>query len=164
MLSGETSVGKYPVQAVKYMAHILQEMERWQLKNPQGLQSVDMNITKSPRRALANAAVSITRDLGLLGLFVPTSSGSTAAVVSAYRPISPIFGICSDIKTARLLMLHWGVTPCVMVDEETADWEKMIRTITSRKKMKLTNMSVAVLAGFGKRSDNNQPVLKIIRF
>jgi len=164
MLSGETSVGKYPVQAVRYMGHILKEMESWQLKNPQSLDQVDMNITKSPRRALANAAVSITRDLGLLGLFVPTSSGATAGVVAAYRPLSPIFGICVDERTARMLMLHWGVIPFVIPDEETSDWEGMIRSVTRRSKIKLNHHSVAVLSGFGKESDNNQPVLKIIRF
>ena len=164
MLSGETSVGKYPIQAVKYMRHILSEMEGWQLKNPNSMRQVDMNITKSPRRALANAAVSITQDLGLLGLFVPTSSGATAGVVSAYRPLSPIYGICKDDKTARKLMLHWGVIPFVMPDQETADWEKMIRTLTQRYKIKIRQHSAAVLSGFGKESENNQPVLKILRF
>jgi pyruvate kinase len=164
MLSGETSVGKYPVQAVKYMAHILQEMERWQAKTPHSLNTVDMNITQSPRRALANATVNITCDLGLLGLFVPTSSGTTAAVVAAYRPMVPLFGICHDEKIARILMLHWGVTPIVMSEAEAHNWENMIHKVARHMKIKLHKQSVAVLAGFGKRSDNNQPVLKIIRF
>jgi len=164
MLSGETSVGKYPVQAVKYMDHILKEMEDWQLKNPQSLQSLDMNISKSPRRALANAAVSITQDLGLRGLYIPTTSGATAGVVAAYRPLAPISGICRDETIARLLMLHWGVIPVVMPVESISDWETMIKTVSRRSRIKLKNQSVAVLSGFGKRSDNNQPVLKIIRF
>lgn len=164
MLSGETSVGKYPLQAVRYMHHILEEMETWQSQNPQVLKTVDMQPTYSPRRALANAAVNITSDLGLLGLFVPTSSGTTAGVVSAYRPSAPLFGICADDKTARLLMIHWGVTPIIMHEHETGDWEKMIRSVARQYKFKLKGHAVAVLSGFGKRSDNNQPVLKILRF
>lgn len=164
MLSGETSVGRYPVQAVKYMDHILMEMERWQFDNPQNLRNVDMNVTRSPRQALANAAVSISSDLGLLGLFVPTSTGATAGVVAAYRPFAPIYGICSEKKIAHKLMLHWGVTPVVMPSKFSSDWEQMIKSIARRLRVKLKNQSVAVLSGFGKQSDNNQPVLKIIRF
>ncbi len=164
MLSGETSVGRYPLQAVAYMAHILEEMEHWQNDNPQTLHNVDMQVTHSPRRALANAAVSITTDLDLLGIFVPTSSGTTAGVVSSYRPSVPQYGICKDDRTARLLMLHWGITPIIMKEHETANWERMIRCIARRLHIKLKGQSVAVLSGFGKRSDNNQPVLKIIRF
>lgn len=164
MLSGETSVGRYPVQAVRYMHDILMEMERWQRRNPESLQAVDMNITLSPRRALANAAVTISKDLDLLGLFLPTSSGTTVGVVSAFRPAAPIFGICNSEKIARILMLCWGVTPVILQERDTSDWEKMVRLITRQKRIALKNRSVAVLAGFGKRSDNNQPVLKILRF
>lgn len=163
MLSGETSVGRYPLQAVRYMDHILKEMEKWQQLNPQSLNNVDMNVTKSPRRALANAAVNISSDLNLLGLFVPTSSGATAGVVAAYRPSSPIFGICQDENSARILMLHWGVTPIVISEPETSDWERMIRHVARKQKFKIKGHSVAVISGFGKRSNNNQPVLKILR-
>lgn len=164
MLSGETSVGRYPLQAVRYMDHILKEMEQWQRKNPKSLQDLDMKVTHSPRRALANAAVNITYDLGLLGIFVPTTSGTTAGVVSAYRPSAPLIGICEDESTARLLMIHWGVTPIIMSTHQTTDWEKMIYSISKGFKFSLKNHSVAVLSGFGKRSDNNQPVLKVLRF
>ena len=164
MLSGETSVGRYPLQAVAYMAHILEEMEQWQSAHPQTLHDVDMRVTRSPRRALANAAVQIVSDLDLLGIFVPTSSGTTAGVVSAYRTPAPVYGICKDELTARLLMLHWGITPIIMREHETMNWERMIRCIARRLHVKLKGQSVAVLSGFGKRSHNNQPVLKIIRF
>ena len=139
-------------------------MEQWQRNNPEILHALDMKVTHSPRRALANSAVTITHDLGLLGIFVPTTSGTTAGVVSAFRPSAPLIGICEDESTARLLMMHWGVTPIVMHSNETSDWENMIYTIANGLRFKLKNQSVAVLSGFGKRSDNNQPVLKILRF
>ncbi len=164
MLSGETSVGKYPLQAVNYMGHILQEMEAWQEKNPQFLRNVDMNVTYSPRRALANAAVTIGHDLNLLGLFVPTTSGITAGVVSAFRPSQPIYGICSQATTARRLMMHWGIKPVVLPDKEHQDWDDMCQQVAQARKLKLKNHSIIVLAGFGKRSDNNQPVLKILKY
>lgn len=164
MLSGETSIGRYPLQAVKYMNHVLKEMESWQNENLDALHNVDMNPTYSPRRALANAAVSIVEDLDLLGLFVPTSSGVTAGVVSAFRPVSDIYGICKDDATARILMIHWGIIPVVIPEQDTMNWEKMCHKVARQFNLSLKSRSVIVLSGFGKRSDNNQPVLKILRF
>lgn len=164
MLSGETSIGRYPLQAVKYMNHVLKEMESWQNENLDALHNVDMNPTYSPRRALANAAVSIVEDLDLLGLFVPTSSGITAGVVSAFRPVSDIYGICKDDATARILMIHWGIIPVVIPEQDTMNWEKMCQKVARQFNLSLKSRSVIVLSGFGKRSDNNQPVLKILRF
>ncbi|MDJ0833664.1 MAG: pyruvate kinase [Gammaproteobacteria bacterium] len=164
MLSGETSVGKYPLQAVNYMSHILQEMEKWQARNPEYLRNVDMNVTYSPRRALANAAVTISHDLDLFGLFVPTSSGITAGVVSAFRPSQPIYGICSQPTTARRMMLHWGIRPVALTQPEHQDWDDMCQQVAQVLKLKLKNQSIIVLAGFGKRSYNNQPVLKILKY
>lgn len=164
MLSGETSVGKYPVQAVKYMDHVLQEMEKWQRDNSQYQPKVDMQITYTPRRALAHAAIDIAHDLKLIGLFLPTTSGTTAGVLSAFRPTVPFYGICMDEDTARIMMLHWGVLPVILPEHQTHDWEQMIRKIARKSKLKLKGQSAAVLAGFGNRTDNNQPVLKILRF
>ena len=164
MLSGETSVGRYPVQAVKQMDHILCEMEKWKQNNTQHSDMVDMRVTSSPKRALTHAAVGIAKDLDLLGLFVPTSSGETAGVVAAFRPSSPIVGICMDDKTARKLMLHWGVMPLVLPEQHTQDWHTMSRIIARKFKFKLAKRSVAVLSGFGRKPDNYHPVLKILNF
>jgi pyruvate kinase len=162
MLSGETSVGKYPIQAVRYMAHILQQQEQWQATQALQPDPVTRDFSGSPRRALAQAAVTLARDLNLVGLFVPTATGSTAGVVAALRPGHPVFGICTEEKVARVLMLHWGVIPVVMQADETNDWDRMIKILGRRLKISLKGQSVAILAGFGKRSDNNQPVLKLL--
>ncbi len=164
MLSGETSVGRYPVQAVKQMDHILREMEQWKRDNPDVENQVDMRVTCSPKRALTHAAVGIAKDLKLLGLFVPTSSGATAGVVAAFRPSAPIIGICLDDRTARILMLHWGVMPLVLPQQHTQDWHTMSRIIARKFKFKLAKRSVAVLSGFGRQPDSYHPVLKILNF
>ena len=120
--------------------------------------------TDSPRRALANAAVSISQDLGLFGLFVPTNSGTTAAVVSAFRPSRPIYGICASESTARMLMLHWGITPVVISEYDHRSWDNMCHQVAHKLKLKLKQRSIIVLAGFGQVSDDKQPVLKILRY
>ncbi len=164
MLSGETSVGRYPVQAVKQMDHILVEQEKWKRRNPQAQAELNMNASASPRRALTHAAVGIARDMKLLGLFVPTQSGTTAAVVSAFRPPVPIVGICQDETTARLLMLHWGVLPLVIAEDRSNDWTGMSRMIARRFRFTLKGKTVAVISGFGKQNRNEHPVLKLLNF
>lgn len=93
---------------------------------------------------------------------------SNAALIgtdaSAFQPEIPMFGICTDDNTARILMLHWGVTPVVMQTHETSNWKHMAKTLSRKLNIKLKGQSVAVLSGFGKRSDNNQPVLKLMKF
>ncbi|MCP4075670.1 MAG: pyruvate kinase [Gammaproteobacteria bacterium] len=164
MLSGETSVGRYPVRAVKHMDHILTEMEQWKRNNPEPDNIIDMRVTSSPKRALTHAVVGIAKDLDLLGLFVPTSSGATAGVVAAFRPSAPIIGICLEEKTARILMLHWGVMPLVLPEQHTQDWNTMSRLIARKFNFKLAKRSVVVLSGFGRYPDNYHPVLKILNY
>ncbi len=164
MLSGETSVGRYPLQAVRYMNSILREAERWRRSRDDCGERLDMRVAESPRRALANAAMGIARDLDLLALFVPTRSGTTAMVVSAFRPVAPVIGVCPDERTARVLTLNWGVIPMHLKPAEIADWQRMSRIVARRLKMSLSDRSVAVLSGFGKSGQKDQPVLKILRF
>ena len=164
MLSGETSVGRYPLQAVKHMDHILREMEQWKQGKPESHGPVDMKVTCSPKRALTHAAVGIAKDLNLLGIFVPTTSGATPGVVSAFRPSVPIIGICPNDKIARILMLHWGVMPFILPHLHTKDWQAMSRIIARKLKFKLAKRSVAILSGFGRKPDSYHPVLKILNF
>jgi len=164
MLSGETSVGRYPLQAVRYMNSILREAERWRRKRSDCAERLDMRVAESPRRALANAAMGIAGDLDLLALFVPTRSGDTAMVVSAFRPVAPVIGVCPDDRIARVLMLNWGVIPMQLKPAEIADWQRMSRIVARRLKLSLADRSVAVLSGFGKSGQKDQPVLKILRF
>ncbi len=164
MLSGETSVGKYPIQAVRYMQHILLELERWQQQNPEPQHVLNMMIEASPRRALTKAAVGMALDLKLLGLFVPTTSGETAGVVSAFRPSVPIVGICTGKETARRLMLHWGIKPVVLTRKETRNWEDMMEMVSSLLKIKMKGQQVAILSGFGKETEEDYPVLKLLSY
>lgn len=164
MLSGETSVGKYPLQAVRYMAHILEEMESWQRHHPLQDDEAQMNATQSPRRAMADAAISITANLGLYALFIPTSSGTTCAVVSAFRPCAPCYGICHDDAIARKLLLHWGITPYVIEDKKLRNWETMSRVVAQDLGLNLKKKSIMLLSGFGHHADDNKPVIKLMTF
>ena len=109
MLSGETAVGAYPVEAVRRMAAVIEEVESSELYR---LQPEPVRIEEySFDNAIARAAVKAARDLDLKALAVYTESGHSAALVSAYRPNTPILGMSRHDRSLRRMALCWGVSP-----------------------------------------------------
>ena len=159
MLSGETAVGKYPVNAVKIMDKILREIERHQWNTCKFGDDLDYSseITSS-RKAIANAASSLAHELKLQAIMVPTSSGYTAAVLSANRPPSPLLGISWDSSTCRKLALHWGVIPSFIEKEKANNWQVLSQEIGKNCKLTRTGNRVLLVSGF----NDDEPVLKII--
>ena len=110
MLSGETSVGKYPFAAVEMMgriAHIAErEVERrGSHKRNRGSTSEDAEVTD----LICKSAWFAAEELKLRGILVPTSSGRTARRMSAYRPRVGVLATTPDMATARRLALNYGV-------------------------------------------------------
>ena len=109
MLSGETAVGAYPVEAVRRMAAVIEEVESSELYR---LQPEPVRIEEySFDNAIARAAVKAAQDLDLKALAVYTESGHTASLVSAYRPDAPILGMSRHDRSLRRMALCWGVSP-----------------------------------------------------
>ena len=108
MLSGETSVGSYPVEAVTVMARIIEKAEA---AYPQ--RAIEDTGQLSSARAVAHAACSLARDLGSRAVVVFTRSGMTARLVSRAKPSAPILAFTRRAALARQLALWWGVTPVV---------------------------------------------------
>ena len=112
MLSAETAVGAYPVEAVATMARIAEVAEEAladdTLEEPEPGGRFDVT------RAVSTAASQIERDLELAAIVTATQSGATARAVAAHRPRTPIVAVTSDEMVARRLALVWGVTPLVV--------------------------------------------------
>jgi len=163
MLSAETAVGKYPVNAVKMMDKILREIERHQWSTGKFGDDVDdSNEIKSSRKAIANAASSLAQELKLQGIMVPTNSGYTAAVLSANRPPSPLLGISWNRSTCRKLALHWGVIPFFIEKEKANNWQILSQDIGKNCKLTKTGNRVLLVSGFSSDERLNEPILKII--
>ena len=111
MLSGESAVGKYPVEAVAMMARIVSEAERdikeQNLWEPRTRQSAHLSIAETICEATAHAA----DDLDLRGVALFTESGQTARQLSKYHPSAPIFALSPVDVTINRLNLLWGTTP-----------------------------------------------------
>ncbi len=110
MLSGESAVGKYPVEAIAMMARIVAEAERHikddSYAEPRHRQS-GLSIAETICEATAHAA----DDLDLRGIALFTESGTTARQLSKYHPSTPIFALSPIPITVNRLNLLWGTTP-----------------------------------------------------
>lgn len=167
MLSAETASGKYPVKAVQTMDCVLREMENYQWeRNNFGEAIVDINKIgdmPSERKAIAHAVGALAQDLKLQGIIVPTRSGTTAKVLSANRPSSPLLGVCSDELICRRMSLHWGVVPFNIEEKTTHDWNKLCKKISDQCQLTQTGHTVLLVSGFNDDPALSQPVMKIIR-
>jgi pyruvate kinase len=140
MLSGETAVGKFPIDAVRMMHRIATtteqsprfiermeelsqvearrwvqlaaEIERKRLASPDHIVLPPGPVTRADSsRAISRAARAISRSLNVAAIVAFTQSGFTARLVSKDRPPVPIYGLTPDPAVARRMALYWGVTP-----------------------------------------------------
>jgi pyruvate kinase len=110
MLSGESAVGKYPVEAISMMARIVAEAER-HIKEQGVLQPRPRHTQLSIQETICEATAHAADDLDLRGIALFTESGTTARQLSKYHPSTPIFALSPNERTLHRLNLLWGTTP-----------------------------------------------------
>lgn len=113
MLSNETAVGDYPVQAVATMARIALRTEK-EPTNPER-----MPAGRTIPSAISRAVGQIANQLTAAAIMTLTKTGSTARNVSKFRPGTPILAVTPHVDVARRLQLVWGVKPLLVVDLPT---------------------------------------------
>lgn len=124
MLSGETASGAYPVEAVQTMTTIAKCIEPT-LDTELSLSRYGFHKTFTGN-AICHASVQVSHELSAKGIITITESGSTAQMVSKYRPMAPIFAVSPHVKTLRRLQLTWGTIP-LKGNEKAKSVELMIR-------------------------------------
>lgn len=123
MLSGESAIGKYPIETVEMMRNIARRLEReikredFVIRNNKSTRSIPINIATS----VAYAVLEGNADL----VITPTMTGNTARLLSQNRPDTIILALVKTEKIARSLMLHHGVFP--LVYELGTDTEALIK-------------------------------------
>jgi pyruvate kinase len=108
MLSQETAVGAYPVEAVAMMAAVAERTERVVPYRDWNEERVRRD-ARDPAYTIAYSACAAARDLGLAALVVPTLSGRSARLISAHRPTVPIYALSPGQETVRRCAVMWGV-------------------------------------------------------
>jgi pyruvate kinase len=107
MLSAETASGKYPVEAVRMMARIIEEAESSIQEFPRPAPQERLKVAETVAELVCHAS----RELHMKLIAVFTHSGFTARLVSRYRPLVPIVAFSPEAETRRRMALIWGVYP-----------------------------------------------------
>src|SRR6266700_2069659 len=143
MLSGETTVGKYPLQCIEVFDRIARRIER-----SGGASYFEQAQLTSPRQKLVKSAVIMANELKAEAILVFTRRGHMAHCTGWMRPrYSQIFGVCENKDVAEGLTLIWGVTPLVIAfnhanPEETI--ELAMKTLVAKGRLRQGNTLVVI--------------------
>ena len=144
MLSGETAAGAYPVEALKTMSAIAErtEQEGFHLRG----RTMDFNPGKiSVSDATAHAACLTAQDVNAAAIVTVSESGTTARLLSKYRPQQPIIACVMREQVQRQLSLSWGITPLMMSLAHSTDELIEMSTALAKENGYLHNGELAVV-------------------
>src|SRR5436190_1507613 len=125
MLSGETAVGDFPVEAVQTMdriAHAVEPSLGYRHQIPEATDDPTIG------NAMSNAACDLAEALGAAAILVPTFSGRTASAVARLRPRRPVLGVTHKRWSVQQLAIEWGVTPVWIPETKNVEdlWSRSI--------------------------------------
>lgn len=152
MLSGETAIGKYPIEAVQTMAQIILEAEHHVgekehspqiFKHPSGEQQLIDSIVHAARHA--------AKDLNAKAIAVFTRTGKTATLLSKYRPVSQIVAFSQSVHISRMLCLYRGIFPIQIIFAKKIE-VTMHKADQIILKMKLVNLGDPVVTLSGRKA------------
>ena len=162
MLSGETAIGKYPVEAVACMDRIAREVEpqladdaRFRLNLPTG--PIDDHVTQ--------LTCQLAHDVSADAIITPTYSGRTARLVARHRPAAAIVAPAPTAAVLRQMALIWGVQPVPLPDPlpRGADrLEAAVRAAFTHGAVK-AGQRVVVLAGHPHETGDRWPTIRVVR-
>ena len=157
MLSGESANGKYPVEAARTMASIVEYTEQFLNYKQFKTIMVEKKMYESIGNAMCAASVTTASELKATAIVASTLSGITASMISKYRPITPIYALSPSQTVTRQMMLFWGVTPIWARRAETTDelFESSVEELKERKLLKSGDLCV-ITAGVLSRLQKQQ--------
>lgn len=117
MVTGETAMGKYPVEVIKTLDQVISETEGSKITNKNELPDA---VSKTAD-AISHAVCQISDDLKIKVIMSMTHSGSTARMISSYRPRSSVYALTPFAKIVRQLQLIWGVQPMKVDNYDNVD-------------------------------------------
>jgi pyruvate kinase len=170
MLSGETAIGRDPVEVVAMMSRIAERAEEEadyaQWGERLGRIQRDFTLADPSRvtQAVTHAAWQAAQDIGAAAIVCTTRSGLTARATARYRPEARLVAASPNPRTVRQLTLSWGVAPLAVEAFETLDdlvWHSV--EAASQAGYVDTDDLVVVLAGSPLWSDGATDVLRIVR-
>src|SRR5690242_19688015 len=147
MLSEESAVGAYPVEAVKVLAETAEAAEA-RLFNLRPAPSISETGSASMSESVAQAASLVALQTGAAAIICCTRTGKTARLVAKYRPIQPIIAFTPEVRIVRQLMLVRGVQP--ILSEEFTSIDAMLNAairVSAEKGIVTPEDKVVIVAG-----------------
>ncbi len=169
MLSGETAIGAFPVQAVRWMARIAEHAERELFRqdaNRGAMQPVPDPEPSHPHittEAVARAACLVARMVGAKAILTPTTSGGTPRWVSHFRPEQPILALTPSERVWRRLALLWGVAPLRIPQVSSTD-EMTVQALIAARQTRLVRGGdrVVLTAGVPVNVPGNTNMIQVL--
>lgn len=160
MLSGETAMGKYPVEALKMMVQIAEEAEAHLDYSQYQARNISSHNRRNISNAVCFASVSTAHDLGAEAIVAPSISGFTARLLSKYRPETKIIGLSPSAGAVRQMQIYWGVTPFMAKRAESTDIliASSVDLLKEKKILKSGDLAV-VTAGVVNWENRHEPAL-----
>ncbi len=146
MLSGETSVGKYPVESLLTMSKIAVETEG-DIDYVKRFNDTHVTSSRNVTNAVSRAACETAHILGASAIVCVTKSGHTALMVSRYHPACPILAVTTSKKIFYQLSLAWGVFPDITIRKETTDEVFQQAVIKASESKLVKNGDLIVITG-----------------
>ena len=158
MLSGETTVGKFPVEVVRYMAEICKDTEEYYDYDYEFDSEREVTITET----IANSVVNAVSVLGVDLIIASTVSGDTARRISNLKPRCPVLAATNSEEVARSLALNYGVYPTVVPASESTDEVIAVAKEKAKEIMGIKSGDIiAITGGFPKNGAKTTNFLKI---
>ncbi len=120
MLSGETAAGKYPIEALRMMVHIVENTEE-HLNYDILLSQAGDHLKSSVSTAIGYSSVLAAANLNAKCIITPSVSGATTRYVSNMKPRQEILGVTPNDRALRRMSIYWGVTPLKSLEFSTTD-------------------------------------------
>lgn len=160
LLSGETTIGNYPVESIRTMSKIIESSEEdfAYLDNLQEtIRSTKQNITST----IAYSVVDSSLRLNASCIIANTNSGYTAKLISHFHPKSPIIGLSPSINTVHSLTLVYGVIPVLSEECKSTDGIVKMCMKEATKKLSLEEDNIVIITGGFPISNKNTNFMKI---
>lgn len=158
MLSGETAMGKYPVEALKMMAQICEESEVFLDYTAYRARKVSAENEHNISNAVCYSSVSTAHDLNAKVIIAPSISGFTARLLSKWRPGAQIIGLSPSASAVRQMQIYWGVKPYQAKRADSTDLliEQSIDMLKEKDIIAVGDLAV-VTAGVVTRASRHEP-------
>lgn len=163
MLSGETAVGQFPVEAVEIMDRVAKQTEAhlWS-KGLYGMAGPEQDPPLPVWTVIANATAHMSKDLMARAVMVISQSGTSASAVSAARPAAPVVTMTGSPAVYRRLALLWGVIPLLVDDAGKTRPNDLARSVARELGLATDGQYVLLVRGFHDDPELNSPSVTVL--